>query len=155
MDTKVFCCDYTNPTHRQAIGMLINAYINDEMGGGNPLTEAEQTHLVEGLENHPKSVVFLAETDGIFCGLLIAFENFATFTVRPMLNIHDVIVLKTHRGKGIGRKLMRTLTAEAEKRGCSRITLEVRNDNYSAQNLYRSEGFEDAEPVHYYWRKYV
>jgi ribosomal protein S18 acetylase RimI-like enzyme len=99
--------------------------------------------------------VLLAETDGVFSGLLVAFENFATFTVRPMINIHDVIVLKAYRGKGIGRKLMRTLTAEAEKRECSRITLEVRKDNHSAQNLYRSEGFGDAEPVHYYWRKYI
>jgi ribosomal protein S18 acetylase RimI-like enzyme len=155
MHAKLSPCDYANPAHRKAVATLMNAYINDEMGGGNPLDENGNTRLLEGLEKHPKSIVILAETDGVFSGLLVAFENFATFTVRPMINIHDLIVLKEYRGKGVGRQLMRAITAEAEKRGCSRITLEVRNDNLNAQKLYRSEGFGETEPIYYYWRKYL
>ncbi|MDR0613423.1 MAG: GNAT family N-acetyltransferase [Dysgonamonadaceae bacterium] len=155
MNTKLFACDYTDTAHRKAVATLMNAYINDEMGGGKPLDENGQIRLVEGLEKHPKSVVILAETDGVFSGLLTAFENFATFSVCPMLNIHDIIVLKEYRGKGIGRKLMQAIAAEAEKRGCGRITLEVRVDNVNAQKLYRSEGFGEVEPNYYYWRKYL
>jgi ribosomal protein S18 acetylase RimI-like enzyme len=155
MSTKLFACDYTNTDHRKAVADLMNAYITDEMGGGKPLDENEQIRLTENLEKHPKSIVMLAETDGVFTGLLTAFENFATFSVRPMINIHDIIVLKEYRGKGIGRKLLQTITAEAEKRGCGRITLEVREDNVNAQKLYRSEGFGEVEPNHYYWRKYL
>lgn len=155
MNTKLFACDYTDTAHRKAVATLMNAYINDEMGGGKPLDETGQIRLVEGLEKHPKSVVILAETDGVFSGLLTAFENFATFSVCPMINIHDIIVLKEYRGKGIGRRLMRAIAEEAEKRGCGRITLEVRADNVNAQKLYRSEGFGEVEPNHYYWRKYL
>jgi ribosomal protein S18 acetylase RimI-like enzyme len=155
MNTKILACDYANTAHRKAVATLMNTYINDEMGGGKPLDENEQIRLVEGLEKHPKSVVILAETDGVFSGLLTAFENFATFAVCPMINIHDIIVLKEYRGKGIGRKLMQAIAGEAGKRGCSRITLEVREDNVNAQKLYRSEGFGEAEPNHYYWRKYL
>jgi ribosomal protein S18 acetylase RimI-like enzyme len=152
---NVSACNYSNPEHQQAIVSLINAYIDDEMGGGNPLSEQEQIRLVEGLNNHPKSIVFLAETDGVFVGLLTAFENFSTFTVKPMINIHDVIVLKTYRGKGIGRQLMNALISEAENRGSSRLTLEVRKDNPTAQNLYKSLGFKDTDPSMFYWRKYL
>ena len=155
MNTKLFTCDYTDTAHRKAVATLMNAYINDEMGGGKPLDENGQIRLVEGLEKHPKSVVILAETDGVFSGLLTAFENFATFSVCPMINIHDIIVLKEYRGKGIGRRLMRAIAEEAEKRGCGRITLEVRADNVNAQKLYRSEGFGEVEPNYYYWRKYL
>jgi ribosomal protein S18 acetylase RimI-like enzyme len=31
--TNIITCDYSNPTHRQAIAGLINAYIDDEIGG--------------------------------------------------------------------------------------------------------------------------
>ncbi|MDR2691139.1 MAG: GNAT family N-acetyltransferase [Dysgonamonadaceae bacterium] len=155
MNIQLVICDYANTAHRKAIARLTNAYITDAMGGGKRLDENEQVRLVEGLEKHPKSVVILAETDGVFVGLLTAFENFATFAIRPMINIHDIIVLKEYRGKGVGRKLMQAITAEAEKRGCCRITLEVREDNVNAQKLYRSEGFGELEPNHYYWRKYL
>jgi ribosomal protein S18 acetylase RimI-like enzyme len=153
VDIKI--CDYSNTEHLQAIAALINAYIADEMGGGKPLSKLEQLRLIEGLNNHPKSIVFLAETEGVFVGLLTAFENFSTFTVKPMVNIHDIIVLKEYRGKGIGRQLMNAVIREAENRSCSRVTLEVRKDNANAQNLYKSLGFEETEPSMFYWRKQI
>jgi ribosomal protein S18 acetylase RimI-like enzyme len=95
----------------------------------------------------------LAEAGGTVCGLLVAFENFSTFTVRPMINIHDLIVLPGYRGKGIGRQLLEAAVAIGRERGCSRITLEVRKDNFSAQHLYQSLGFGETDPSMYYWRK--
>jgi ribosomal protein S18 acetylase RimI-like enzyme len=151
----VTACDYSNPEHLEAIASLINAYIGDEMGGGKPLSQVEQLRLVEGLNNQPKSIVLLAETDGVFAGLLTAFENFSTFTVKPMVNIHDIFVLKEYRGKGIGRQLMNALISEAKNRGSSRVTLEVRKDNNNAQALYKSLGFDETDPEMFYWRKYL
>jgi ribosomal protein S18 acetylase RimI-like enzyme len=152
---EITVCDYMNPAHREAVVLLINAYINDEMGGGNPLSQEEQQRMIEGLSVHPKAIVLLAHDAGVFVGLLTAFENFSTFTARPMFNIHDVFVLKDCRGKGTGRKLMNAIIAEAEKRKCSRVTLEVRKDNVKAQNLYRNLGFDEAENGMFYWRKYL
>jgi ribosomal protein S18 acetylase RimI-like enzyme len=148
-------CDYSNSAHRQAVASMINAYIGDEMGGGDFLSLEEQQCMIEGLRNHPKSIVLLAQDTGVFVGLLTAFENFSTFTAKPMINIHDVFVFKAHRGKGVGRKLMNAIIDEAKRRQCSRITLEVRKDNLNAQNLYCSLGFEEAEQGMFYWRKYL
>jgi ribosomal protein S18 acetylase RimI-like enzyme len=152
-DITVRECDYASPEDRNAIGLLINAYIADEMGGGEPLAPPQQSHLAEALRQHPKSIVLLAYAGEIRCGMLIAFENFSTFTVSPMINIHDVIVLKEYRGKHAGRSLLKAITDIAKERRCSRITLEVRKDNPVALHLYQSMGFEVPLPEMYYWRK--
>jgi ribosomal protein S18 acetylase RimI-like enzyme len=153
IETQITLCNYSNQEHLQAITTLIDAYIRDEMGGGKPMSKQEQLRLVDGLNSHPKSIVLLAKTDSVFVGLLTAFENFSTFTAKPMINIHDVIVLKEYRSKGIGRQLMNAVIAEAESRKCSRITLEVRKDNITAQSLYKSLRFDETNPGMFYWRK--
>ncbi|MDR3268530.1 MAG: GNAT family N-acetyltransferase [Tannerella sp.] len=154
-ETKIIPCNYSDPEHLQAVAGLINAYIHDEMGGGEPLSELRQLRLVDGLRNHPTAIVLLAENDGAYCGLLTAFENFATFAARPMINIHDLMVLPAARGKGIGRQLMNALIDEARRRDCCRVTLEVRHDNPVAQTLYMDLGFDDTDPPMFYWRKYL
>lgn len=146
-------CDYSNTDCLNAIGDLMNAYIVDSMGGGNQLSDIEKLHLVDGLNRHPTSIVLLAHTNSAFCGLLIAFENFSTFTVKPMINIHDLIVMPEFRNSGIGNKLLDSIIEMAATRGCSRITLEVRNDNIIAQSLYQKKGFGETEPPMCYWRK--
>lgn len=148
-------CDYSNIDDLEAIGFLINAYIGDEMGGGELLDEHQKIMLADELNKHPKSIVLLASVGESRCGMLIAFENFSTFTVKPMINIHDVIVLKERRGKRIGHALMDAVIAVAERRNCSRLTLEVRKDNAIAQHLYKSKGFDIPEDDMFYWRKYL
>lgn len=154
-DTIVTVCEYDNKAHLQAIASLLNGYNEDEMGRGVSLTESEQQQLVDGLKNHPTAIVLLAENSGVYCGLLVGFEIFSTFTVRPIINIHDVFVSKTYRGKGIGRRLIQAIVDEAKKKNCSRISLEVRHDNATAQNLYKSIGFVETDPPMYYWCKYI
>jgi ribosomal-protein-alanine N-acetyltransferase len=44
-------------------------------------------------------------------------------------------------GHGIGTTLMTGLLAEARRRGCAEVYLEVRVDNERAQRLYRQLGF--------------
>ena len=44
-------------------------------------------------------------------------------------------------GEGIGAALVESLLAEAGRRGCTEVFLEVRTDNDRAQRLYRRYGF--------------
>src|SRR5262249_59372448 len=48
------------------------------------------------------------------------------------------------RGRKIGERLLQALMEEATYRGADRATLEVRENNIAAQNLYRKYGFRDA-----------
>ena len=55
------------------------------------------------------------------------------------------------RGRGYARILMDTLVRSAREQGASVITLEVRNSNQAARNLYKSYGFvEEAVRKSYY-----
>jgi ribosomal-protein-alanine N-acetyltransferase len=59
----------------------------------------------------------------------------------------DVLTLAVDRerwGEGIGTALLAGLLAEAARRGCTEVFLEVRVDNDRAQHLYRRHGFADV-----------
>ena len=60
----------------------------------------------------------------------------------PSADVQTIAVAESARRGGLGRVLMTQLIAEARSRGADEVFLEVRADNDSAQNLYRSLGFE-------------
>jgi len=66
-------------------------------------------------------------------------------------DIQTIAVAEPFRGRGLGRRIMEALLAEAERRGAAEVFLEVRADNETAQRLYVSLGFERiAVRPHYY-----
>lgn len=62
--------------------------------------------------------------------------------VLPFADVQTIAVAESAQGRGLGRRLLRRLIAEAKCRGAEQVLLEVRTDNHGAQGLYRSEGFE-------------
>lgn len=52
-------------------------------------------------------------------------------------------VKKSHRGKGIGKKLCMSALEEAQKLGCVEVWLETSQKLQTAIQLYRKLGFED------------
>lgn len=59
-------------------------------------------------------------------------------------HITTVAVAPEHRGKKVGERLLQGLLEEAILHGATRATLEVREHNIVAQNLYRKYGFREA-----------
>lgn len=55
--------------------------------------------------------------------------------------INNIYVLKDHRNKKIASQLVNKIILDAEKNKKMNITLEVRNDNIAAINLYKKHGF--------------
>lgn len=70
-----------------------------------------------------------------YCGMYCSFEEG---------EITNVAVLPQKHHQGIGRSMMKYLLAEAQRRGISRIILEVRISNQNAIDLYKSLGFENC-----------
>lgn len=62
-------------------------------------------------------------------------------TVWEDSHVTNIAVHPTHRGQGLGERMMHELMARAVARGCNRMTLEVRVSNTPAQSLYRKLGF--------------
>lgn len=55
--------------------------------------------------------------------------------------ITNLAVHPDYRKKGIGKKLMKSLISSLKNEDCNAITLEVRESNTVAKNLYKSLGF--------------
>lgn len=152
---EIIPLDFGNPAHCEALVNLMDEYIAHKMGDGIPYTADQKLALVEGLRRHESKLIVLAKAGDRFVGLTNCFVNFATFTVKPFVNIHDVIVTSDWRNKGLGRLMLSKVIEKARELGCSKVTLEVREDNDNAKHLYNSLGFHDAEPRQYYWAKHL
>lgn len=137
--------DYAPPPHRAAIVALLDAYATDLMGGSTPLTDFARAHLVEELRRRPSIHTLLAFDDGEPVGLLVSNEGFSTFACRPLLNIHDLVVVPGRRGRGIGQALLALAEEIARRQGCCKLTLEVLEGNAVARGLYAKTGFISYE----------
>ena len=60
------------------------------------------------------------------------------------VHLLNLCVAPTHRGFGLGRRLLRYVIARSLLRPCEQILLEVRASNREAYKLYLSEGFEEV-----------
>jgi [ribosomal protein S18]-alanine N-acetyltransferase len=58
-------------------------------------------------------------------------------------DVLTMAVTTAHWGEGVGSALLTALIAEAARRGCLELFLEVRADNPRAQELYRRHGFTE------------
>lgn len=141
---KVIDADLSRADHQRAIVAMLDAYMRDPMEGGAPMPEAAKRKLVPGLRAHPACYVFLAYRGDTPVGFSICFLGFSTFNARPLINIHDIFVDASVRGKGIGRMLLERIETRARELDCCRLTLEVREDNHVARGLYRKVGFDRA-----------
>jgi ribosomal protein S18 acetylase RimI-like enzyme len=136
--------DLGDPKHQDAIVHLVDTYARDPMGGGRALPAEVRAALIPGLQRHPTTVVFLAWHSEIPVGIAVCFVGFSTFLARPLINIHDLAVISTYRGQGVGRLLLERVAAKGKALGCCKLTLEVRSDNHPAQRLYEAVGFDSA-----------
>ena len=142
MSVEIIPADYGNLSHAKIIIALMDHYAQDPMGGGEPLSAYTREHLIEALAGIQGAFTLLAYADGKAVGLINSFESFSTFNCRPLINIHDVVVLQPFRGKGIGRRLFEGVAEIARERGCCKLTLEVLEGNENARHLYSNLGFE-------------
>lgn len=141
---EIIDADLANLDHQSAVVAMLDAYMRDPMEGGTPMPEATKRDLIPGLRAHPACYVFLAYRGDTPIGLSICFLGFSTFNARTLINVHDMFVDSSERGKGIGRMLLERIETKARELNCCRLTLEVREDNHPARALYRKLGFDRA-----------
>jgi GNAT superfamily N-acetyltransferase len=141
---EIIEADLQRPEHQAATLELLDAYARDRMGNGAPLSADARRQLIPGLREHPTTLVFLAFSNDVATGLAVCFRGFSTFAAKPLINIHDLVVLSPHRGQGIGRRLLESIAEKGRRLGCCKLTLEVLENNKRARRLYESAGFAQA-----------
>lgn len=67
-----------------------------------------------------------------YCGMWIILDEAHVTTIA----VHPV-----YRGRGLGNSLLHRMIFEAKRRGCLKMTLEVRPSNHTALKLYAKTGF--------------
>ena len=98
--------DLQHPAHVEAVLSLLDGFSCDPLGNGQPLSKTVRDALIPGLRAHPTTVILLALRGDEPLGIAVCFRGFSTFAAKPLLNLHDLFVLKAARGLGVGRELL-------------------------------------------------
>lgn len=105
------------------------------------LSEEIKNTLINNLIKFNNTIVFIVEFNNKPVGLAICFKSFSTFRNNIVLNIHDLFIINEFQNQGIGGKFLEFISAETEKLGYCRVSLEVQEENKRAMGLYEKHGF--------------
>lgn len=114
--------------------------------------------IVDKLCELPYFIGFIAYLDDEPIGFAVCFESFSSYRCKKVLNVHDFMISAKFRGLGYGKTLLTAVEQFCIVNDYLKITLEVDDDNQSAQRLYASCGFEDHQVVLkglLHWQKYL
>jgi GNAT superfamily N-acetyltransferase len=133
--------DYLDPRQAAELVDLLDAYARDSAGGGQALSDFTRSKLPAHLAARPAAFSVIAYDGETPVGLVNCIEGFSTFACRPLVNVHDVVVIASHRGTGVGRLMLERVIELSHRRGACKLTLEVLSGNRSAIALYEKLGF--------------
>lgn len=150
---KIEQINLSNETHCRALLSLLNHYMLDPMGGGKPMEENHPDKLLSALKKQSNYVGFLIYKGDQPAAMANCFVGFSTFKAKQLINIHDFVVHSDYRQKGLGENLLNTIAQYAHNNNMCRVSLEVREDNPKAMNLYKKVGFKTCTPNMYFWEK--
>jgi len=138
---ETLVANYRDAAQAAAVVDLLDSYASDPAGGGTPLDAAVREQLPAALAARPQAFSVLAFDGDTPVGLINCIEGFSTFACRPLVNVHDVVVLASHRGQRVAQKMFAEVEQEARRRGACKLTLEVLSGNAPALRTYEREGF--------------
>ncbi|MBN8956119.1 MAG: GNAT family N-acetyltransferase [Rhizobiales bacterium] len=109
------------------------------------------THEVDATEamidaalfgSSPRVFCDLAEWNGAPVGFALWFLNYSSFRGRHGIYLEDIFVRPVHRGKGIGKALLKHLAARCVAEGWARLEWSVLDWNTPSIDFYKSQGAE-------------
>jgi GNAT superfamily N-acetyltransferase len=96
--------------------------------------------------DHGESVIFLAEVKGTAVGMAQLFPIYSSVSLARVYILNDLFVVQAGRRKGVATKLLSKIEEYARSNQAARISLNVAQDNLSAQALYQASGWcKDSE----------
>jgi aminoglycoside 6'-N-acetyltransferase I len=96
----------------------------------------------------PRHHLAVAVEDGRVVGFVSAVHYLHPDKPRPELWINEVSVAATHRGRGLGTHLLRSLFAVARGLGCAEAWVLTDRANTAAMRLYAVAGSTEAPTDH-------
>ncbi len=105
---------------------------------------ADEALLKEWIFEKKKAEVIFALLNGEPAGFALFFHNFSTFLGRAGIYLEDLYVKPEHRGKGLGKGLLKQLAKIAVQRDCGRLEWSCLDWNKPGIDFYLSL---DAAPM--------
>jgi ribosomal protein S18 acetylase RimI-like enzyme len=96
----------------------------------------------------PRHHLALAVEDGLVVGFVSAVHYVHPDKPRPELWINEVGVAATHRGRGLGTRLLRAVFDLARGLGCAEAWVLTDRENTAAMRLYAAAGSTEAPTDH-------
>ena len=90
--------------------------------------------------DQPRVFCEIVDWDGIPAGFALWFYNFSTFKGRHGLYLEDLFVRDEHRGRGLGKALLRSLARRCLEEGLRRLDWAVLDWNTPSIDFYRAQG---------------
>ena len=110
----------------------------------NPLPES-YLKAFEEIEADRNNELIVAEADGEIGGTLqITFTPSISFQGGKRATVESVRVEREHRGKGIGRELMKWAIERAKRENCVAMQLTTNSDRKEAHRFYENLGFQGS-----------
>jgi GNAT superfamily N-acetyltransferase len=94
----------------------------------------------DGFGPQPCFHAVIAEWSGAPVGFALYFFNYSTWQGRPGMYLEDLFVRPAHRGKGVGKELLRHVARVAHEKNCGRLVWTVLDWNEPAIRFYESLG---------------
>ena len=124
---------------KKLMGELVETMDNTE--GIDPQLILENCR---NLLRYPNSHLLVAEIDDNIVG----FINFTTrkTVLHSGLSglIDELVITKSHRNKGIGKKLLSTAIEKCKQLGCCEVEVSTENVNSKARKFYKRCGFTEC-----------
>lgn len=109
---------------------------------------AKQSAGLRLIIEHPEVGSILVLRDGAtVVGMVNLLYTISTAEGGRAAWLEDMVVHPSHRGRGVGGRLLRHAISEAKASGCSRITLLTDSTNSSAMRFYERAGFVRSQMV--------
>ena len=108
---------------------------------GDKVSNTIEEMLEDGFGQNPIFEFYVAEFEGKVIGMSLYYMRYSTWRGR-YLYLEDLIVTASHRGKGVGKKLLDCTVAEAKKRDASLMMWQVLDWNEPAIGFYKKIGAE-------------
>jgi ribosomal-protein-alanine N-acetyltransferase len=110
----------------------------------------------EVLNEHPQTFL-VAELKGdivgyIMCRIELGLSLLKRFGIARKGHVISVAVLKSHRGKGLGSRMIEHVLEEMRKGSCRECYLEVRVSNLDAIALYNKLSFKTTGTLQGYYK---
>ena len=97
-----------------------------------------------------ESVVFLAVVDTTPVAFAQLYPLFSSVSMESVWLLNDLFVSEANRKQGIGTTMLETIAQFGRETGALRMELATEVDNFAAQTLYKSRGWQQNETFLHY-----